>query len=37
MLCDLIMADGKGTRFWPLSTGKKPKQFLNLMGNETMI
>lgn len=37
MLCGLIMAGGKGTRFWPLSTEKKPKQFLNLIGEETMI
>ncbi|MGU9380708.1 mannose-1-phosphate guanylyltransferase [Clostridium perfringens] len=37
MLCALIMAGGKGTRFWPLSTEKKPKQFLNLIGNKTMI
>lgn len=37
MLCALIMAGGKGTRFWPLSTEEKPKQFLNLVGNETMI
>ena len=31
------MAGGKGTRFWPLSTEEKPKQFLNLIGEETMI
>lgn len=37
MLCALIMAGGRGTRFWPLSTEKKPKQFLNLIGKETMI
>lgn len=37
MLCALIMAGGKGTRFWPLSTEEKPKQFLNLIGNKTMI
>lgn len=37
MLCVLIMAGGKGTRFWPLSTDKKPKQFLKLLGEETMI
>lgn len=37
MLCALIMAGGKGTRFWPLSTEEKPKQFLNLIGDETMI
>lgn len=37
MLCTLIMAGGKGTRFWPLSTEEKPKQFLKLIGNRTMI
>lgn len=37
MLCALVMAGGKGTRFWPLSTEEKPKQFLNLIGEETMI
>lgn len=37
MLCALIMAGGKGTRFWPLSTEEKPKQFLNLLGSESML
>ena len=37
MLCALIMAGGKGTRFWPLSTEEKPKQFLKLVGDDTMI
>jgi len=37
MLCALIMAGGKGERFWPLSTEEKPKQFLNLLGEDTMI
>lgn len=37
MLCALIMAGGKGERFWPLSTDEKPKQFLNLLGKGTMI
>ena len=37
MLCALIMAGGKGTRFWPHSTEEKPKQFLNLIGEDTMI
>jgi len=37
MLCALIMAGGKGSRFWPLSTEEKPKQFLNLTGEDTMI
>ncbi len=35
--CVLIMAGGKGTRFWPKSTEDKPKQFLNLIGEKTMI
>lgn len=37
MLCALIMAGGKGTRFWPLSTEEKPKQFLNLVDDRSMI
>lgn len=37
MICALIMAGGKGTRFWPLSTEENPKQFLNLIGDKTMI
>ena len=37
MLTALIMAGGKGSRFWPLSTEEKPKQFLNLIGEDTMI
>ena len=37
MLCALVMAGGRGTRFWPLSTDEKPKQFLNLIGEDTMI
>lgn len=37
MLCSLIMAGGKGTRFWPESTSKKPKQFLSLISEKTMI
>lgn len=35
--CALIMAGGKGTRFWPKSTEEKPKQFLKLVGEKTMI
>ena len=37
MLCVLIMAGGIGRRFWPQSTERKPKQFLKLLGNRTMI
>ena len=33
----LIMAGGSGTRFWPRSREKKPKQFLKIFGNETLI
>lgn len=33
----VIMAGGKGTRFWPRSTDAKPKQFLALISPETMI
>lgn len=28
----VIMAGGVGTRFWPLSTHKKPKQFIDVLG-----
>ena len=37
MLSALIMAGGRGTRFYPLSTDDHPKQFLNLIGEKTMI
>lgn len=33
----VIMAGGGGTRFWPLSRQKKPKQLLNLTGRELMV
>ncbi len=33
----VVMAGGGGTRLWPLSTRKKPKQFLNLSGRETLV
>lgn len=33
----LILAGGSGTRFWPLSRNAKPKQLLNLFGNETLL
>ncbi len=33
----VIMAGGSGTRFWPLSRRLKPKQFLDITGNEPMI
>ena len=37
MLCAVIMAGGVGSRFWPQSTESKPKQFLKLFGDRTMI
>lgn len=33
----VIMAGGKGTRFWPLSVESRPKQFLTLVSDESMI
>jgi len=33
----VIMSGGSGTRLWPLSTGRKPKQFHALVGDKTMI
>ena len=33
----VIMAGGIGSRFWPMSTEHKPKQFLNLLGNKSLI
>lgn len=33
----VIMAGGRGTRFWPLSRESKPKQLLNLTGEKTLI
>ncbi len=33
----MIMAGGRGERFWPLSTGKIPKPFLPLTGAKTLI
>lgn len=33
----VIMAGGGGTRFWPLSRQKRPKQLLNLSGRELMV
>lgn len=33
----VIMAGGRGERFWPLSRMAKPKQFLSLIGGKTML
>ena len=33
----LILAGGSGTRLWPHSRSTRPKQFLSLSGNRTML
>ncbi|MBN2397454.1 MAG: NTP transferase domain-containing protein, partial [Deltaproteobacteria bacterium] len=33
----VIMAGGKGTRFWPLSREKRPKHLLNITGEKSII
>lgn len=33
----VIMAGGKGTRFWPRSREKRPKQLLNIVGRRSML
>lgn len=33
----VILAGGRGERFWPLSTSKRPKQLLNLVGEGTLL
>ncbi len=37
MLVALVMAGGSGTRFWPLSRGNCPKQYLKIISDKTMI
>ena len=37
MLYALIMAGGSGTRFWPKSRQRTPKQLVQIVGNGTMI
>ena len=36
MIC-VILAGGSGKRFWPLSRKNKPKQLLNIVGDQTML
>ena len=33
----VIMAGGRGTRFWPRSRATTPKQLLDIIGKKTMI
>lgn len=37
MLYALILAGGKGTRLYPLSTSKNPKQFLKIINNKSFL
>src|SRR5229473_1253901 len=33
----IILAGGRGTRFWPRSRTRTPKQLLNIVGDNTML
>lgn len=37
MFTPVVLAGGRGTRLWPLSNRKTPKQFLPLTGERTML
>lgn len=37
MIFSVIMAGGTGTRFWPKSRSKNPKQFLKLWGHKSLL
>ena len=37
MLHTMIMAGGRGTRFWPASRARMPKQFLPLFGGRPVL
>jgi mannose-1-phosphate guanylyltransferase len=36
-VCGVLLAGGRGTRFWPRSRLRTPKQLLNLAGRDTML
>lgn len=35
--CAVLLAGGRGTRFWPRSRMRTPKQLLNITGDDTML
>ncbi|MFZ3217576.1 MAG: sugar phosphate nucleotidyltransferase [Candidatus Acidiferrales bacterium] len=35
--CAVLLAGGRGTRFWPRSRMRTPKQLLNIAGQDTML
>ena len=37
MLYAVIMAGGRGERFWPLSTNRLPKPFIPLLGSDSLL
>jgi mannose-1-phosphate guanylyltransferase len=37
LVCAVLLAGGRGTRFWPRSRMRTPKQLLNITGTETML
>jgi len=37
MLYAVIMAGGAGTRFWPESRARRPKQLLPMLGDRTLL
>ena len=36
-ICGVLLAGGRGTRFWPRSRLRTPKQLLNIAGRDTML
>ena len=37
LITPIILAGGSGTRLWPLSRAEKPKQFLNLINESSLL
>lgn len=37
MIVPVILSGGSGTRLWPLSTAERPKQFLPLVGDDSLF
>ena len=36
-ICPVIISGGSGTRLWPISRASKPKQFIQLTGDESLF